>query len=493
MKAQLPILFVAISICIFLGCKDNLKKEEQVTQPNLLVIMTDEHNFRTLGCYRETLTQEEAYIWGEGLVVETPNIDFLAQNGVLFSKFYAVAPLCSPSRSSFVSGLYPHHTGVEQNDSPMHDTIVTFAEVLRKKGYATGYAGKWHLDGTGKPQWEPERDFGFSDNRFMFNRGHWKKVMDTPEGPLIDAVDSLDGFTYDLNDANDKSYMTDYLTDKTLDFIKKNKEKPFCYMLSYPDPHGPDTVRSPYDTMYTDMQFTPPATYYKEDKDLPSWASKTEKEIDQSQYFGMVKCIDDNIGRLIEYLKVNNLLDNTIIVFTSDHGDLRGEHQRRNKGVPLEASAKVPFIVYAESLKQKRGKVENAFNSVDFAPSILGLMGYNSEHKMEGIDFSELIKEPKSKSQWRNFTVMRSSGNAKTKWIAAVTSRYKLVLSESDLPWLLDLEQNPQETINYINVPENRNVVRELAQDLKDYADQHKDPFLQNTVLAEFIPKLINP
>ncbi len=488
-----PCYFFWLIFWFLHACKPSPKNkplEKQIQIPNLLVIMTDEHNFRTLGCYRDLLSTEQAFVWGDRLAVKTPNIDFLADNGTLFSKFYAVAPLCSPARSSFVSGIYPQHTGVQENDQPMRDTVVTFAKILKENGYATGYAGKWHLDGMGKPQWGPERQFGFADNRYMFNRGHWKKVVDTPNGPLIDAVNAKGDFTYALNGADETSYMTDFLTDKTLEFIKENKEAPFCYMVSYPDPHGPDEVRAPYDTLYNHMAFTPTKTSLKEGDDIPSWASKQQPEVDQSQYFGMVKCIDDNVGRLIDYLKENELLQNTIIVFTADHGDLRGEHHRRNKGVPMEGSAKVPFIVYSQNLVQKGKTIKNAFNSVDFAPSILNLMGFSSDEDMQGIDFSSLLTASDSKNI-DDFTVMRSSSNKK-KWIAAVTSRYKLVLSEQDPPWLLDLEMNPEETINYIETPEKKEVVKNLAAMLSDYGHTFEDPYLKHPKIAEDLYILFN-
>jgi arylsulfatase A-like enzyme len=172
-------------------------------RPNLLIIHTDEHNFRTLGCYG-------------GKVVKTPNIDFLAARGAMCTRFYATTPVCSPSRAAFVSGRYPHNTPVVTNNIPMSDEIVTFAEILRRDGYATGYAGKWHIDGTGKPQWAPQRKFGFEDNRYMFNRGHWKKLEDTPAGPRVAARDKKNKPGYAVAGADEKSFTTDWLRPSTL-------------------------------------------------------------------------------------------------------------------------------------------------------------------------------------------------------------------------------------------------------------------------------------
>ncbi|MHC4463503.1 MAG: sulfatase-like hydrolase/transferase, partial [Planctomycetota bacterium] len=166
---------------------DRQNSRKAAKRPNLLIIQTDEHNFRTLGCCRKTLPPEQALIWGPKAVVDTPNIDWLAQKGALCTSFYATTPVCSPSRAAFVSGRYPQNTPVVTNNIPLDDNIITFAELLRRQGYATGYSGKWHLDGTGKPQWAPERKFGFTDNRYMFNRGHWKQLEDTPQGPRVEA------------------------------------------------------------------------------------------------------------------------------------------------------------------------------------------------------------------------------------------------------------------------------------------------------------------
>ena len=153
--------------------------------PNVIIIQTDEHNLRTLGCYRKHMSPEQAFVWGKGNKVDTPHIDSLARDGLICTNYFAASPVCTPSRASWVSGLYPQATGSPSNNMPLKDSIVTFAEVLRKRGYATSYLGKWHLDGGAKPGWAPARKFGFSDNRFMFNRGHWKKFEMTEDGPQV--------------------------------------------------------------------------------------------------------------------------------------------------------------------------------------------------------------------------------------------------------------------------------------------------------------------
>jgi arylsulfatase A-like enzyme len=454
----------------------------KMTRPNLLIIQTDEHNFRTLGCYRKTLPVQQAYVWGENVAVETPHIDWLAEHGALCTSFYATTPVCSPSRSAWVSGRYPQNTPVITNDIPMDDEIITFAEILRQQGYETGYAGKWHLDGLGRPQWAPERQFGFADNRYMFNRGHWKQLEDTPQGPRVAARNNGKP-TYSIAGADKKNFTTDFLADKTIEFIQTHKEKSFCYMVSLPDPHGPNSVRAPYDTMYKHLNFQKPATGAKPDKDLPIWGKKSRKTISadgMAKYFGMVKCIDDNVGKIIETLKHLKLMDHTIVVFTSDHGDLCGEHGRDNKGVPYEASAKIPFVLYYPAKVKPRTLIHETLTCVDFLPTILSLMNVTSAGKEQGRNASSLFVDGKAPADWKDVAFMRGTGQRNGKdddnWLAVVTHRYKLVYSPQDPPWLFDLEKDPDELINIYQKPEYKETVKKLAQELLVYGKKYNDP-----------------
>jgi len=458
--------------------------------PNLVIIHTDEHNFRTLGCYRDTLPPEQALMWGEA-VVETPNIDWLAEEGALCTSFYATTPVCSPSRAAFVSGRYPQNTAVTTNDIPMDDGIVTFAEILGRQGYATGYAGKWHLDGTGKPQWEPERGFGFEDNRYMFNRGHWKQLEETRDGPRVKARNAKGEPNYDVKGADEQSFTTDFLADRAVDFIDEHSDEPFCFMVSIPDPHGPDTVRPPYDTMFADQTYTQPRTYERPAHGVPRWGRGNEKFLDMASYYGMVRCIDDNVGKILEALRERGVLDNTIVVFTADHGDLRGEHRRQNKGVPYEGSAKVPFIIRAPGAVEPGTVVHEALGCVDFLPTIISLMGFETAGKEEGRDASQLIATGQAPAGWTDISFMRSTGKpgATNGWLAAITQRYKLVVSTVDDPWLFDLEDDPDELVNFFGHPAYRRIAHELSAALLDYGRTHGDPYVElpgiKTDLAE--------
>lgn len=459
----------------------------QEEKPNLIIIYTDEHNFRTLGCYRDLMTEDQAFVWGKGVEVKTPHIDRIANEGAICNNFYASSPVCTPSRASFVSGLYPVATNSYQNDRPMFDHIETFASVLKREGYATSYLGKWHLDGDAKPGFEPKRKFGFDDNKYMFNRGHWKALEDDAHGnPKLSGKYNPKNQrqTVNVKATTAADFTTDYLTNKALDILERDKDKPFCLMLSIPDPHTPNTVRPPYDTMYEGLHFEKPKTMKVPAETMPNWAGAKGKnyadhlEQDKMQrYFGMVKCIDDNIGRILKFLDDNKLTDNTIIIFSSDHGDLMGEHHKHNKGNPYETSAKIPFVLRFPA-KVKAGKViRKAYTSVDFAPTILGLIGASPLKTTAGIDASVDFKSKKKDIADDRITYMTSSHQ---NWAAALTNRYKLVLSVADKPWLIDLQEDPDELINFYTHPKYQKEAVKLQGVLLKLLEKHNDPILKS-------------
>ncbi|SMP42175.1 uncharacterized sulfatase [Neorhodopirellula lusitana] len=458
-------------------------------RPNVLLIVTDEHNFRTLGCYRQTMSREQAEMWGIGAVVTTPHLDALAKEGVLCTRAYATSPVCSPCRAAMFTGRYPHATGVPANDMVLDRSIPTLADRLGDAGYRTGYIGKWHLGGTGKPEWSPKVDGGFQFKKFMFNRGHWKK-FDIKNGvPHVAAMKNGEP-TYSVSGADQETFATDWLTNRAIDFIsEKESTKPFFAVVSYPDPHGPNSVRAPYDHMYDDLPFSPPRTY-GQNIETPKWLAAKNHPVfrgeDMSKYFGMVKCLDDNIGRLIASLKEFGQLDNTLIIMTSDHGDLCYEHDRQNKGNPYEGSARVPLILRHPGNIASGQYYTQPIGSVDVTPTVMGLLGLVGDPADHGRDLSaDLVghSQPEANKQSDSVTFLRIGG-AKARWIAAVDSRYKLVISINDEPWLFDARQDPDELRNLYGQPGTEEVSHRLTKELHRYGQQTGDPHLQNKKIA---------
>ena len=394
----------------------------------------------------------------------------------LADRFYAASPLCTPSRASFLSGRYPQNTGALRNNNILRSNIVSFAEVLRRKGYVTGYAGKWHLAGSGRPQFSPESKFGFEENRYMFNRGHWKQLEQTATGPQVKARGANGQPNYDVKGADAKSFTTDFLADRTIEFVESHRHEPFCYMVSIPDPHGPNLVRPPYDTMFDYLKFQQPHSALHPGEGLPSWAEPLPDRFSaksMSLYFGMVKCIDDNIGRILAALRHQGLLEKTIVVFTSDHGDMGGEHGRYDKEIPLEASARIPFVIYAPGRIRPGSVVHEALSTVDFKPTILALMGQASAGGDDGRDVSPLFVGGPMPAKWSAAAISRDAGG---QWLMAATSRYKFVVSAGSDPCLFDLDQDPFEMRNEFRLPTARETVRELGCRLLDYCQRFSEP-----------------
>ena len=454
------ILLMAISLG---GCSTDIR-------PNLLIIHTDEHSFRTLGCYRALMSEDQGFVWGTGNNVETPHIDVLAAQGALFPSYYATTPVCTPSRASLMTGLYPQTTGAPKNGMYLKKDIKTFAQVLQEQGYAMSYVGKWHLEGEGKKYtFNIKCNAGFDDNRYMMHGGHAPYFHLTPDGVQGTSVKAAAKLPQD-----ELIHVTDYFTDRALEILERDKQKPFCLMLSIPDPHTPDHARPPYGSMYSHMEIQPPKTRDPELLKLkPQWGIGNEGDPNEGkpfiaeavrQYFGMVKHIDDSVGRLMDFLEENELTDNTIVVFTADHGDMFFEHNRTNKGVAYEASTKIPFIIrYPDKIKP--GKIiKKTYTNADFAPTILGLMGIPGMENVHGInDAVTLMNDAREIVDDRIIYIT----DDENEWVIAQDTCYKLVVSNTDKPWLLDLEKDPDEIINYYNQPEYSDIAAKLMAELK--------------------------
>ena len=462
--------------------------------PNILLIVTDEHNFRTLGCYREQMTREQGEMWGPGSVVETPNIDRLAREGLICTKAYATSPVCSPCRAAMITGMYPQNTGVPANDQELLAEVPTLARIANANGYRTGFVGKWHLGGKGKPEWAPKIDGGFKSKKYMFNWGHWKKFRLTDTGAEVGSKDKKEKPSYGLDSADAKSFSTDFLTDRTIEFVSEDSSQPFLAVLSYPDPHGPNTVRAPYNHMYDHMRFLKPRTYGRDDMPVPRWLGSEKKHAKfrgelLSQYFGMLKCIDDNIGRLLSTLETAGKLNSTIVMLTADHGDLCFEHDRLNKGNPYEGSARVPMLVRFPGGETgsglKPGTVyKQPVGTVDITPTLLSLAGATTDSAFEGRDLSGDWKGAGQGSRTSKMVFLRNAGKF-AQWLTVIDECYKLVLSVNDRPWLFDLEEDPDELLNFFGRPGTQEVTKRLATALAQYAKKCDDTHADSPKIAE--------
>uniref|UniRef100_A0A7S3V830 Sulfatase N-terminal domain-containing protein n=1 Tax=Chaetoceros debilis TaxID=122233 RepID=A0A7S3V830_9STRA len=458
---------------------------DQPEGPNLIVVMTDEHNYRTLSAYRDFLVtkhgEAKTDVWGPDALISTPNIDSLAKDGAMLTNYYTAAPVCTPSRSSFMSGMYPHFTGSDTNNGAMNLDVTTFAQVLQEANYATSYVGKWHLDGNEIPGWDTNvgREFGFEENKYRFNRGHWKYFEDVPNSDRVQEYNYTNSDLFE--NRYEKHFSTDFLFDRGIDFIKNSvrKKEQFALFLSIPDPHAPNEVRPPYDNLYDETFFKVPTTgrsAMTKDPASPIWQvmdladrgrpddlNEMGEFLDafessdwwqdyMQKYFGMVACLDENVGKLLNSIKGNGIENDTILVFTSDHGDMLMEHGKIDKGSPFDTSAGIPFLIrYPEKILA--GKViETATSSVDFAPTILSLMGIQHDVNFQGKDTVEaLVSEDLSPIDSNK--VIFSADYSNGRWVMAVAGGFKFVIGRTGTPWLFDLHHDPDEIVNFIDSP----------------------------------------
>lgn len=369
-------------------------------QPNVIFILTDQQEGHMIGYHRRN-------------PIETPHLDRLAREGATFSNMFAHAPVCSPNRACLLTGRYVQQHQVLHNISrddidirrgfKLRTDETTWGEAFRDAGYATGYVGKWHLC-RDTHVYIPQADrHGF--DYWCTNDRHQAEAY-YMEG---EAREPTQGEVYN----------TDFLTDKAISFLEQREHsaRPFFLTVSYPDPHqGPAYIREPYQErtreMWPDIDLGESyrATAAKSASELNElevalqpkvrqvvgrWLEnkahlypqmKTPEDVFKvwhSEFLRRVELIDENVGRLIAWLEVRGMLDNTIIVFTSDHGEMAGAHRGFVKGNPYDESIRVPFFVRYPP--RVHARATNALaTSVDVFPTLCGLAGIQIPETVSG-------------------------------------------------------------------------------------------------------------
>lgn len=371
MKKELLLLVSALPLGLFAQ-----------STPNVVVVFADQLASWALGCYGNT-------------EIKTPNIDQLANDGVIFNYAYCAKAVSTPSRGCMLTGLYPFGHKATNNQMLVDTSVETYADVFNAAGYETAYMGKWHLaghmgknsDGTPDPHWNPDINGHFKDATYMYNNGHWKNIVDVKGGvPKVSTK---------ISD-NPDEYGTDWIFQKGFEYISKHKGSPFCLVLSPPDPHPGFKVRAPYNKAVKMSQLIVPLSF--DEKNLVNqeitkpYPYKDEKSLlkNKSQYLGMVLCLDDYMGKLVEHLKKEGIYDNTIIIFTSDHGEMMGEYRLQGKAVPYNSAYQIPLIMRIPD--KGHIVVDEIYNNVDFKPTIAGMLNLKEKSKSHGKDLSAYIK-----------------------------------------------------------------------------------------------------
>ena len=387
------------------------------------------------------------------LNVSTPHIDALAEGGVNFTRSVSTFPLCCPARGSFLTGLYPHHSTLG-HEYRMPPDQITIADVLNGRGYHTAYIGKWHLDGwhekDGRAAFHvvpPERRGGFAywmgyeNNNAQYDCYVHGGGADVPEQP----PKKLEG------------YETDALTTLFLDHLaQRPKGKPFFAVLSVQPPHNP-YVAPERNTHYDPEELILRPNMLPEIPRYDEFARYNRQNL--ANAYAMVENFDENVGRVISWLKEQNLYENTILMVFSDHGDCHGAHGWQRKTNPYEESIRVPFIIggmdFVRDPSLRGGRLPYVFSTVDVAPTTLGLLNVPVPHNWEGYDYADAARRKAQDFSLPESAYIQSiipehhPHSTELPWRGIVTQDgWKYVCLEG-MPWMLfDLNNDPYELRN---------------------------------------------
>lgn len=390
MKRQLSIGLGIVAAAF--GCHS--PTTQKIKRPNILIIQPDQHRADVMGCAGDK-------------IVKTPNLDRLAGNGVRFSNAVSASPVCCPFRATLQTGLYIHEHGVVGNTIRLDYDLKGLAEIFAENGYATGYIGKWHLDGT-KPKDTPGGYVAEGAARQGWQEWHGYEK----------AHEFLN--VWKFNEQKEKVAVEGYEweptwhTDMAMDFIQRKTDEgqPWCYYVAYGPPHKPQQCLPKYLNQYDTNNFK-----------LPPDADENMSDADKNYlrkvlhtYYAQVTGVDYEVGRLMDGLKEMGVDDNTIIIYVSDHGDILGSHNAevlkkdvkgnldskdalRSKGMPYAAAYRVPFIISGAGITQVGLEAKALVNSVDMTPTILDLAGLEVPDYMQGISMADWCRTGKGPEQ----------------------------------------------------------------------------------------------
>lgn len=437
------------------GCLRKAKK------PNLLFVFADQWRAQATG-------------YNGDPNVKSPHLDELAAQSINLSNAVSGCPVCSPYRASLITGQYPLTHGVFYNDKPLGNKAISFAQALKAAGYTTGYIGKWHIDGHGRDSFIPrERRQGFE---------FWK---------VRECTHDYNNSFY-FGDTEEKLYWKGYdaiaQTKEAVNYIKTKAEgkQPFALFLSWGPPHAPyNTAPQKYRDLFPD-----PAKIILHPNVPDNLREKAQRDL--AGYYAHIAALDDCLASLITTLDDLNLSENTILVFTSDHGDMLYSLGMRKKQKPWEESVRVPFLIRYPAKLGKEGRViDMPINTPDIMPTILGLCGAEIPDTVEGTDYSDVLtgdKEPDNDAALISCPVPFHQWNYKNggrEYRGVRTRRYTYV-RDLNGPWLLyDNEKDPYQLNNLVNTPEYADIQKQLEDKLEERLRKTNDPFLPGPELMK--------
>lgn len=362
-------------------------------KPNLLFVFTDEQAARTMAAYGNKQ-------------IETPNMDALAAQSFVFENAYVTQPVCTPSRSSLLTGLYPHANGCTQNNAVLNQNALCFPELADFHAYKKGYIGKWHLgdevfiqhgfdewvsiDDGYRKYYTPQRDSTqhSSYHQYLLDQGY------SPDHEDKNGFASF-GRNFTARQLPEEHTKAAFVADESVRFIRENKDRPFILFANFFEPHMP--FFGPRDDQYPPQEIPLPENYLHElDQTNPlktrlfkaKYADEYKTDEDWrkliARYWGLVSMVDAQLGKMMAALRDSGLDDNTIVVYTSDHGDMMGSHQLAAKCTMFEEATRVPLLLKIPGLKKSACAIPTPVSQIDLVPTLLDAMGQRVPKELHG-------------------------------------------------------------------------------------------------------------
>jgi arylsulfatase A-like enzyme len=424
-----------------------MNDSKNVERPNLVYVFADQLRYQSCGYAGDSKAR-------------TPNIDHLAAQGVNFVNAVSVSPTCAPYRASLFTGKYTSSTGMVINEIRMRPDPDAIGHVLKANGYRTGYMGKWHLYGTknypaDEYQFVPPgpHRLGFDYwGAHNFNHNYYKAYYyrDDPKQIMVDG------------------YEPDEQTNMAIEYMRQARDakQPFALFLSYGTPHDPwnwDNCPEEYNKLFRDVDFPDPPNYrdgsaeYWNPRMTADWWIKEYKHrfpLHRKVYYAMTANLDWNMGRLVSAMDEMGLSESTILVFTSDHGEMSGAHGRIAKGIFYEEAARVPFLMRCPGWIPAGHVSDVCLNTPDIMPTLLSMMGLPIPICVEGQDlhyaaFGQPGLEPDAAFlQGMGHTYQWLDG---FEWRALRDKRYTYAVMRQDgTEYLFDNQRDPYQMRNLV-------------------------------------------
>ncbi|MFC1718138.1 sulfatase [Candidatus Poribacteria bacterium] len=421
-------------------------------RPNILIIYPDQMRADAMSCAGNPR-------------IKTPNLDRLAFEGVHFTHAYTSFPLCCPFRASFMTGKYAHSTGMYANHYPIPLGQDFLAEIFRDAGYQTGYVGKWHLDGGIKHGFIPpgERRLGF-DYFVGYNRGH-------------EYTNSI--YYYDTDQPyRSRRYEPDYQTDHMIQFMEQSinddPERPFLGMICYGLPHPPLNAPRHYLDLYSPDE-VPISDNVPKDEE----PQRRAREF-LAKYYGLVACVDHNVGCLLDWLDRNSLAEDTMVILVSDHGDMAGEHGLYAKKTFYRNSMQVPMLVRYPRAFSGGLVVDSLVDpAIDTMPTLLDMCGIPIPGSVQGTSYLPLLQgdaEPTRDGIYYEILMEREGPEKFPISERGVRTREWMYVRQEDRPThLFDLTKDPLELNNIVDSSEHNDVLQRLDGMLLEHMERTDD------------------